>query len=367
MNVRRRDLLLALVVAGLVVAGTSHIHPDAGHGRPIDAWAWICGLAGAVALLGWRRLPLAMVGIVAAEVFAYQALNYPGGPALLSAPVALVLLGYRARRPIAFAGAVLMAAVVIVGGVIARGSMDTVDAVSTGWVLAAVLAGQIAAAQVERREFTRHQAATDERLRIAQDLHDSVAHAMATINVQAGVAGHLLDRKPEQVRVALEAIRTASSEVLDELGAIVSVLRDGNGVDAAPRAPVAGLDRVAELVDRAGADGLPVDCTITGDTVHVLPARSAAAYRVVQEALSNTRRHAGEGATAMIRVSVGSDHAISVTVVDDGGRARVPAISTAPGGGLGLVGMRERVESTGGRLQVERISPRGFRVEAKWG
>ena len=368
MHIRWRDLTLALVVAGIVAAGSRHIHPDADHTRAVDAGAWVCGLTGALALAGWRRFTIPMVGIVAAEVFAYQALNYPSGPALLPAPIALVLLGYRRPGRVAWLGALVMAVAVIAGGAIGTGSVGTLEVLSTGWVLAAVLAGQIAGGRAERRELARRQSATDERLRIAQDLHDSVAHAMATINVQAGVAGYLLDRKPEQVRIALEAIRSASSEVLDELGAILSVLRaDGTEQAAvAPRAPVAGLDRLADVVDRARADGLPVDYEVVGDISQVSPARSAAAYRVVQEALSNTRRHAGDGATATVRVVVPGSGRISVDVVDDGGRQRVPALTGRTSSGLGLIGMRERVESTGGVLQTGPLSPYGFQVEAVW-
>jgi signal transduction histidine kinase len=368
MHIRRRDLALALVVAAVVAVGSRHVHPDSHHARAIDAVAWICGLAGALSLAGWRRFPLAMVGIVAAEVFTYQALNYPGGPALLPAPLSLVLLGYRRRGQLAWAGAALMAVAVIGGGAVGQGSVATVDALSTGWVLAAVLAGQIAAARTERRDLARRQAATDERVRIAQDLHDSVAHAMATINVQSGVAGYLLDRKPEQVRIALEAIRSASSEVLDELGAILSVLRAGDGSreDAAPVTPVAGLERLGDLVGRARADGLTVECAVVGDPAEVSPARSAAAYRVVQEALSNTRRHAGDGATATVHVTVTDGHAVRVEVIDDGGRQRVPALNSRSSSGLGLVGMRERVESIGGTLSTGPMTPHGFRVEATW-
>jgi signal transduction histidine kinase len=368
MHIRWRDLTLALVVAGIVAAGSRHVHPDADHTRAIDAGAWVCGMVGALALAGWRRFTVPMVGIVAAEVFAYQALNYPPGPALLPAPIALVLLGYRRGGRIAWIGAVVMAVAVIAGGGIGRGSVGTIDVLSTGWVLAAVLAGQIAGGRAERRELARRQAATDVRLRIAQDLHDSVAHAMATINVQAGVAGYLLDRKPEQVRIALEAIRSASSEVLDELGAILLVLRgDGAGQEsAAPRAPVPGLERLSDLIQRARADGLPVSYQVSGETACVSPARSAAAYRVVQEALSNTRLHAGDGATATVRVTIEGSDRLSVAVLDDGGRARVPALNSRTSGGLGLVGMRERIESTGGALSAGAMTPHGFRVEATW-
>jgi signal transduction histidine kinase len=205
-------------------------------------------------------------------------------------------------------------------------------------------------------------------LRIARDLHDSVAHAMATINVQSGVAAHLLDRKPEQAKVALEAIRRASSDVLDELGTILGALRRDDG--AAPRAPAAGLDRLDDLVERSSADGVAVTCTVAGDPAVLPPSLSAAAYRVIQEALSNTRRHAGDAATATVAVTIDGPGVVSVDVADDGGRRRgAPQAPATPGHGFGLAGMRERVESTGGVLTTgpRPIPDRGFRVRASWG
>ena len=160
----------------------------------------------------------------------------------------------------------------------------------------------------ERRRLTEYQAVTDERLRIAQDLHDSVAHAMATINVQAGTAAHLLARRADeidqqQLGTALTAIRTASAEVLDELGAILGLLRAGaDPTSPAALQPQLGLDRLDDLVARARADGLAVTVS-GGELATTLPvAVSTAAYRVLQEALSNVRRHAAPGAAGGARL-----------------------------------------------------------------
>jgi signal transduction histidine kinase len=252
-----------------------------------------------------------------------------------------------------------------------------------GWTLAAVLGGQLIAArrdhvvaEREQRRLAEHQVVTDERLRIAQDLHDSVAHAMATINVQAGTAAHLLSRRPDQIDqqqlgAALTAIKTASGEVLDELGAILGLLRGGTDPTAAGALqPQVGLEHLDDLVTRARADGLVVTVTGTNQTGSLPRPVSIAGYRVVQEALSNVRRHAGAGAAVQVRVEVADDRT-RVEVVDDGGGTLASvrgtfASRTTLTEGFGLVGMRERVVATGGQLDTGPLADGGFRVVAAW-
>ena len=236
-----------------------------------------------------------------------------------------------------------------------------------GLASAAVLAGQAiaargerAAAQRERLAHQEEQAIAAERLRLAQDLHDSVAHAMATINVQSGVAAHLLDRDPSQAKAALEAIRAASGDALDELGAILGVLRDPDA--DAPLAPVSTLADVGSLVERARADGVRVTADVRGSVDSVAMSVSSAAFRVVQEALTNVRRHAGSEATATLDVVIGDHGTVTVSVRDDGQGPQTDRSST----GLGLVGMRERVESTGGLLRTGPRPDGGFEVVATW-
>jgi signal transduction histidine kinase len=325
-----------------------------------------------------------MLAVVAVEIFVYLARAYPPGPALMSGPISLVLLGMRVRRPVAWSGALVMLAAVTGGLVIGDGRSDRLALAAVGWTLAAVFAGQLIAArrdhvvaERERRRLTEQQALTDERLRIAQDLHDSVAHAMATINVQAGTAAHLLVRRPdqidaEQLRAALDAIRTASGEVLDELGAILGLLRGGaDPTSAAALQPQVGLERLDDLVARARADGLAVTVT-GGEQVAGLPVPvSTAAYRVVQEALSNVRRHAAPGAQVWVRVAVHGDGGVRVEVADDGGAMPVAVPASAARAtpvteGFGLVGMRERVVATGGQLTAGPVTGGGFRVIAEW-
>jgi signal transduction histidine kinase len=373
---------VALLVL-VVVMGTAKIEPS-GAERPVDALAYVCGIGAVLALLLWRRYPLAMIGVVAAAIFTYLARSYPPGPALLPGPLSLVLLGFRVKRSVAWTGALVVWAAVTLGLTVGEGRGDRLALAAVGWTLAAVLAGQLLAAhreriraERERKRMADRQAATDERLRIAQDLHDSVAHAMATINVQAGAAAHLLAHRPDRVDTAqlessLVTIRKASAEVLDELGAILGVLRRDSGGEA-PLQPQVGLERIGELIDRARADGLEVNVTPL-DRIPTPPrAVSEAGYRVVQEALSNVRRHARPGVQVSVEVVAPDGGGLTVDVFDDGGvvpaavaRQASPKAAPAVKEGFGLIGMRERVEASGGDLSAGPVDGGGFRVVATW-
>ena len=195
-------------------------------------------------------------------------------------------------------------------------------------------------------------------MRIARDLHDVLAHHISTINVQAGVAAHLLDRQPDQARPALVAITEASREALRELRATLGILR---GVDEDdPRAPTPGLSRVPELVETARASGHQVSLEVTGEPRAVAPATDLAAYRIIQESLTNVGRHA-----RATRVVIALEHGptdLVITVDDDGAG---PPDGSAVAGGNGLTGMRERAASTGGDLQAGPGPRGGFRVRAR--
>jgi signal transduction histidine kinase len=217
--------------------------------------------------------------------------------------------------------------------------------------------------EVEQRadeaERTRDEAArrmaVEERLRIARELHDSLTHSISVIQVQAGVAVHLARKRGEDVPPALLAIQEAGTDAARELRATLGVLRsveDGHG---------SGLSQLDRLVARAQAAGLPVTVTVTG-AVRPLPAEAdQAAYRIVQEALTNVSRHAGH-ARASVHLHYTAE-TLTVQVDDDG---QVLSNGTRPSGpGLGLVGMRERVSALGGRLQAGPQHDGGFRVRAE--
>jgi len=201
--------------------------------------------------------------------------------------------------------------------------------------------------------------ASEERLRIARELHDVLAHNISLINVQAGVALHLIDEQPEQARTALAAIKQASKEALGELRSVLSVLRQADEAPP-PRSPAPSVERLDGLVSRASAAGLEVRTEISG-TPKTLPAGvDLAAFRIVQEALTNVARHAGH-ATATIRVGYGEDD-LTVQVDDNGNGTGQPSTS---GGGNGIPGMRERASALGGELEAGPRPGGGFRVLAR--
>ncbi len=214
------------------------------------------------------------------------------------------------------------------------------------------------AGEEKEREAARR--AAEERVRIARDLHDTVAHGMATITVQSGAAlRRLADRPPDDpVREAVAAIRASSKESLAQLRATLGLLRgDGTG----PRAP--GLGRLPNLVDAVRSAGLPVVVEVSGTAVPLDAATDEAAYRILQESLTNVLRHAGDAATARITI----DHTgrnVRVEIADDGPGGTQGPDADVSGGGHGLTGMRERAEAVGGTLTAAPEPDGGFRVVA---
>jgi len=214
--------------------------------------------------------------------------------------------------------------------------------------------------EVERRaeeaERTRDEVArrraVEERLRIARELHDSLTHSISVIKVQAGVAAHLARKNGEEPSPALLAIEEASSDAVRELRSTLDVLRRDEDVNGN------GLDRLPALVERARSSGLPTTYIVRGDE-RPLPAEvDRAAYRVIQEALTNVTRHAGT-ATASVQITYAAENLI-VRVADDGAGSRRPPVP-----GYGLVGMRERVTALGGQLRAEPGAAGGFTVLAE--
>jgi signal transduction histidine kinase len=227
------------------------------------------------------------------------------------------------------------------------------------WALAGVaLAGRqrrLAAERTRAKEDRRR--AGEERMRIARELHDVLAHNISLINVQAGVALHLMDEQPGQSRTALQAIKQASNDALKELRSVLDVLRQGEAQP--PRASASGLAHLNRLVAGASATGLEVRTQVEG-TPRPLPAGvDLAAFRIVQEALTNVTRHAGP-ASATVLVGYGSEE-LTVQVDDDG---RGPAGNGA-GQGNGIRGMRERAAALGGELTAGPRPGSGFRVRAR--
>ena len=210
------------------------------------------------------------------------------------------------------------------------------------------------AAEVEAAEKAL-EAVLEERTRIARELHDVVAHAMSVMVVQAGAAELIADR-PQEVRRALDSIRTTGTEALGEMRRVVTMLRDPDEV--AMRSPQPGVAALESLVGDARSAGLPVDLEIRGEGRDLPAGLDLAAYRIVQEALTNARRHAGSATNVEVVLDFAGDE-LRIDVRDDG----LGDPSTA-GSGHGLIGMRERVALYGGQLRTGPLPGRGYAVEA---
>ncbi len=202
------------------------------------------------------------------------------------------------------------------------------------------------------------EAVAEERARIARELHDVLGHSVSVMVVQAGAAEQVLDDEPELVRSALASIRSTGTGALDEVRRVVTILREDREAGLAPQPGIAAL---GDLAESARAAGLDVDLEVTGDHAGISPGLGFTVYRIVQESLTNVRKHSG-ARRATVRVAAGAEE-LAVEVTDDGGTRRAVARAGAPGRGHGLIGMRERAALYGGTLEVG-PSGEGFAVRA---
>ena len=200
-------------------------------------------------------------------------------------------------------------------------------------------------------------AVVEERGRIARELHDVAAHDLSAIVVQAGAADRLVDRDPEAAKATLRAIRAQGRDTMAALRQLVGIMRDG-GPDTDDRSPQPTLHRLDDLLAAARDVGTPIDVTVTGDATALPAAVDLTGYRIIQEALTNARRHA-PGARVTVAVDYGPQ-ALSIVVEN-----RTAAARPATGHGHGLIGMRERVRQVGGRLRVGADARHRWRVEAR--
>jgi len=228
------------------------------------------------------------------------------------------------------------------------------------WAIGTVVRLGREAARSARQDETR-QRGYEERLRIAREVHDVVGHGLAVINLQAAVALHVGGRRPEQAQVALETIKRSSKDALEELQGTLAVFRqpEAESPDGARR-PAPGLGQLEALVAAMGEGGLPVEVVVTGDRVSLPGVVDLAAYRIVQESLTNVVRHAGP-ATATVRVSY-QPGAVGLEIADTGRGRRSAA---ARPGRHGIAGMRERAAAVGGTLEAAPSAEGGFRVRAR--
>ncbi|WP_436761328.1 sensor histidine kinase [Streptosporangium sp. V21-05] len=370
MRIRRTDALVAAGALSGIVAGTYGGLSSSGFPeRPLDTSGLALITVSSLALAFRRSAPLPVGTITVACVVAYYAWRYPGIFAAAPALMSIYTVATLGRRHLALWLAVAMA--VGVYGLIALAEVDPAPdggfTLLSGWLVAMVVLGETTRNrraylnEVERRaaeaERTREEAALrradEERLWIAQELHDTLTHNISVINVQASVAMHLLDHDPARSREALTAIKESGREAMRELRATLGVLRQAD-----PDGPEAGLARLPRLVARAEAVGLPVRVLVVGERLDLPPDVDRAAYRIAQEAFTNVLRHAGPASiTLTTEYRPGT---VVLRVEDDGKSAEEVARY-----GMGLIGMRERAVAAGGSLTAGPRPQGGFAVRAE--
>jgi signal transduction histidine kinase len=363
------DVLPAVAVGAVMVQGSGpaargQVPPR----RPLDLLAWaLMGMAAAV-LLGRRRWPLGVLAVTAAASVVYLVLEYPHGPILVAMSVAMysVAVRFPPTPSLVVCGVTLLTVVVPDMLAIDRGRLlveaPLLLAVLSGlllpsWAIGTVVRLGQEAERRGRQEETQRRV-YEERLRIAREVHDVVGHSLAVINLQAGVALHVVGRRPEQAEVALAAIKRSSKEALEELRGTLAVFRQPEPASAdRTRRPAPGLGQLDALVAAMAEGGLPVQVAVTGRRTSLPAAVDAAAYRIAQESLTNVVRHAGP-ASATVRVDY-QPAALVLEIADTGG-GQAPARPA----GSGIAGMRERAAAVGGTLQAGPSAAGGFLVRA---
>ena len=375
----RIAVTVAAIQIGATVGAAAHQTGQRHHGcwwaasctvpRHLGVAAFVLLACGPVALLVRRRYPRAVLLFVFGVTLLYISLGYQQGPVYLSLVIAFataVFAGYRVlTRALVVAGWALFLWLPAALATSTSPSLLAVAAVGA-WLLVLLVVCEAARVRRERiaearrrRELQASRRADEERLRIARELHDVLAHSISLINVQSGVALHLLDQHPEQARTALSAINEASADALREVRSVLGVLR-GNG-EQPPRAPTAGLASLDDLVARARTAGLAVSLEVDGQHRPLPTSVDLAAFRIVQESLTNVVRHAGARAVT-VHLDYESD-ALTLQISDDGGGSAVHA--TNGDGGSGIPGMRERAAALGGELEAGVDPAGGFRVRAR--
>lgn len=365
----------AAAVAAAVVAGTAVAAAAEGPVSPLRDLApggYLLAGAGGLALAFRNTAPTTTFAVTLGLSVAYQAASYPGGPDPLPVVLALYTLaahGHRLRSLGLGLGAVV--ALVTVRGLVVGDTYSTpLIVLFPTTVVAALFLGQLmtvrrtrrleleqreAYAARERENDTRRQVDA-ERLRIARELHDVVAHGISLINVQATMGVHLMATRPEEAAAALNEIKTASKQALRELRRVLDVLRQSDDDD--PTAPTPGLAQLDALVATTRQAGLPVSLLVTGTPAKLPAIVDTAAYRIVQESLTNALRYADSATT---RVLLDYQPTCLHLRIEDDGRN----IATQQGGsGHGISGMRERAVAVGGSLTAEAAAPGGFAVSA---
>jgi len=342
--------------------------------RPADIWAWLLALLLTAPYAVHRRYPWVALAVALTALLAFSLLHYAAFPgvSVFVLLFGLALHGSRRDSLVAF-GATLAAFVVALeaqpaGVVTPSDVVSTLLATAVAWLAGDNLRQRRLrwAAMEERtrllereREDRARAAVAAERLRIARELHDIVAHSMSVVAVQAGVGRHVIDTDVAAAGQALAVIETTSRDALVDLRRMLGVLRRGD--EAAATRPMPGLADIPALVAETRAAGLGVTLESSGTVADVPAGVNLAAYRVVQESLTNVIKHGGP--VAHVRIACG-ENGIELDVTDDGRPEEHLASTRGGGSGHGLIGMRERVELYGGRFEAGPRPGGGYRVRA---
>ena len=364
------DTLLAALLF-VATLGASHDRPGGDFVATPSAIA--AGAVVCAALAFRRRWPLPVLAVVTLGTAAAISFTEGRTPYTVMVAIAAYAVATMVERRRAWAAGLLAAAVLLAVAILSSAdpwsnprNLGLIAWVGLGTAIGDAMRSRRAyVATIEERarraEQTREEEAgrrvAEERLRIARELHDVVAHHIALINVQAGVAGHLLREQPDAAEEALGYVRLASRTALSELGTLLGVLRQ-SGDAVAPTEPAPGLDRLDTLVESFVQAGLRIDLTTSGRVRPASAAVDLAAYRIVQESLTNAHKH-GAG-TATVHV----DHRPDALHIEVGNHLSRGEAAPATSTGHGLVGMRERAASVGGTLQAGTRPDGVFRVNA---
>jgi signal transduction histidine kinase len=370
-----QDGLFGLVVAVMQVQGTL-AKPEEVGSRPLTDLAYVLLVVSGLVLVARRRWPVPVFITAALASLVYYTLDFPDAPGWIGLFVALyTLTAYGdGRRSLAVAGV----GITVLATFWFIAAADIEPRAAIGWVFFRVAASVMAAAlgesvrsrrvvaaealeRARQAERTREEEARSrvdaERLRIAREVHDTVAHAIAIINVQAGVTAYLLDKRPEGAHEALVTIEQTSAQALHEMRAVLGVLRDSdNG-----RTPHPGLVQVNELAAMAREAGLDIKLEVTSPTAPLPSAVDHTAYRILQESITNVIRHVGP-TRVTVTLDYGTD-VLEVRVTDEGSREAGTGRTAEPG--HGIVGMRERCGLLGGELTARPRPGGGFEVQAR--
>jgi signal transduction histidine kinase len=354
------DVLLALALAVVGIFGTAGADLRTPEDVPIDARGYTLVLVTALVPAVRRRWPLATLAVAGVATSAYLVLGYPYGPILIAFLVAVYTaarhLPVRWSAPAAAATLAVLLVHVFAGAGPLPGLVGVVP--GSAWVVVPYAVGVTVRLTLQSVEQARAEAlrqhVNDERLRVAQEVHDVVGHGLAAIKMQADIALHVLTKRPEQAEVALNAISRTSTDALEELRATLAVVRRTDA--EASRAPAPGLGRLGDLVQRMADAGVRVEVSADEAPPELPVAVDLAGYRIVQESLTNVLRHSdAKVATVTVRHETGS---VSITVTNPGGAA------PETGDGLGIAGMRERVTALGGSFSAGPTSDGRFQVAA---